>query len=327
MRIGILGAGNMGRTHAAAYARMPDVEIVAIVGRREARVKEVTDSFGGTALTDPWKVLDDDTIDAIDVCYPTFMHREYAVAALQRGKHVFCETPIALSVEDADAMIAAARSSGKLLLVALLMRLVADYAYIHDVVASGDLGRPLVAYASRLSAGYRSPERPSHYGEPVVELMTFDFDYLNWLFGMPVAVSGTGVMGATGVAEYAFVSLEFDGVKGLVEGGAIMPRSFPFSTSIRVVCEEGALESHFRIGPEELENVLTRYPKTGSPEILDIGLDPYEAECRYFFDCVQGVADPALLSAEAAHDALRVALAAKESLERGGERVMLNRER
>jgi UDP-N-acetylglucosamine 3-dehydrogenase len=147
MRIGILGAGNMGRTHAAAYARMPDVEIVAIVGRREARVKEVTDSFGGAALTDPWQVLDDDTIDATDVCYPTFMHREYTVAALQRGKHVFCETPIALNAEDADAMIAAARSSGKLLLVALLMRFVADYAYIHDVVASGELGRPLVVYA------------------------------------------------------------------------------------------------------------------------------------------------------------------------------------
>jgi len=71
MRIGILGAGNMGRTHAWAYANMPGVEIAAIVGRREPRVREVADRFGVAALIDPWKVLDDDSIDAIDVCYPT----------------------------------------------------------------------------------------------------------------------------------------------------------------------------------------------------------------------------------------------------------------
>ena len=330
MRIGILGAGNMGQTHARAYANMRGVEIAAIVGRREPRVRVVADQFGVTALTDPWKVLDDDSIDAIDVCYPSSVHREVAVAALERGKHVFCETPIALNIEDADAMIEAARAHDRILMVALLMRFVADNVYVHDVVVSGELGRPFTAFANRRSASYWSRKQLAEqvYAEPVIELGNFDFDYLNWLFGVPTAVFGTGIVGATGVAEHAFISLEFDGVRGLVEVSAMMPRSFPFSTSVRVVCEEGALEFSFRFAgkPENTrpESTLTRYPKDGQAEVLDIPRhDPYEEECRYFVQCVRGEADPSLLSPDAARDALRVALAARESLARGGERVML----
>jgi UDP-N-acetylglucosamine 3-dehydrogenase len=325
MRIAILGAGHMGRTHAEAYSGMADVTIAAVVARHEASARDIADQIGAAAFTDPWKVLEDNSIDAVDVCYPSSVHREYVVAALERGKHVFCETPIALILDDADAMIDAAGAHDRIFGLALLMRFVADYAYIRDVVNSGEFGEPLAVLASRLSAPYWSREQPTEqaYAEPVIELGHFDFDYLNWLLGMPIALSGTGVTGVTGVVEHAFISLEFEHARGLVEASAIMPRSFPFTTSVRVVCEEGALETTFRLvdGPE---NTLTRYPNDGQPEVLDIPRhDPYEQECRYFVQCVRGEADPSLLSPEAARDAMRVALAARDSLAQGGERVLL----
>lgn len=329
MRVGILGAGNMGRTHAAAYAylkssgQFPDVEIAAIVGRNEPRVKEVAAKFGVPGLTDPRQVLDDDSIDAIDVCYPTFMHREYVIAALERGKHVFCETPIALTLEDAEAMIKAARSHKRIFMVALLMRFIAQYTYIRDRVSSGELGQPLVAWAYRLSPPYWTSEQ-SHYGEPIEELMTFDFDYLNWLFGLPSVVLASGVAGPRGTIDHVFASLQFKKVQGLVEGSALMPESFPFSSGVRVLCEKGMLETSIRFeGGEVPKIVLTHYPSQGEAETLQIpGHDPYEEECAYFVRCVQGEADPALLSAEAARDALRVSLSARESLKRR-ERVTL----
>jgi UDP-N-acetylglucosamine 3-dehydrogenase len=325
MRIGILGAGNMGRTHAAAYAGMPGVTVAAIVARHETSARELADQTGAAALTDPQKLLEDASIDAVDVCYPTAVHREYVVTALEQGKHVFCETPIALTVEDADAMIEAAHAHARIFGVGLLIRFVSDNAYIHEVVTSGALGEPLAVFASRRSAPYWSPEQPAQqvYAEPVIELGHFDFDFLNWLLGLPSAVLGTGVADARGSAEYAFVSLEFERARALVEVSAIMPRSYPFSTSLRVVCEGGALETTFRLveGPE---NTLTRYPPDGSPEVLDIPRhDPYQQECTYFVRCVRGEADPSLLSPEAARDALRVALAARDSVARGGERVPL----
>jgi len=326
MQIGILGAGWAGSTHAEAYVTMPDVEIAGIVGRREAKVQELAGALDVPGFTDPWRILDDETVDAIDVCYPTFIHREYVIAALGRGKHVFCETPIALTLEDVDAMIAAAHSSGKLLLVAQVMRFVDAYVYIRDTVRSGELGKPQVVFASRLSSGRHRGRRPAaEFGEPVVELMIHDFDYLNWLVGKPTAVRGTGFVGPTGEVDYALIALEHEGMYGQVEGSVLMPLSYPFSTGLRVVCEEGAVETSFRFySVERPETVLTRYPMRGlteEPEIPDE--DPYWAECRYFVDSVEGRVDPGRISAEAAREGLEVALAAKASLEQGGDRVVL----
>ena len=326
MRIGILGAGWTGSTHAEAYVTMPDVSIAGIVGRREAKVQELADRLDVSGFTDPWKILDDETVGAVDLCYPTFVHREYAIAALERGKHVFCETPIALTLEDADVMIAAAHSSGKLLLVAQVMRFVDAYVHIRDTVRSGELGKPQVVFASRLSSGRHRGQRPAgEFGEPVVELMIHDFDYLNWLIGKPTAVRGTGFVGPTGEVDHALIALEHEGVYGQVEGSVLMPLSYPFTTGLRVVCEEGTEETSFRFySVERPETVLTRYPTRGlaeEPEIPDE--DPYLAECRYFVDSVEGRVDPGRISAEAARDGLEVALAAKASLEQGGERLVL----
>lgn len=326
MRIGILGAGWAGSTHAEAYASMPDVELAGVVGRREGKVQQLAGTLGVPAFTDPRRILDDETLDAIDICYPTFVHREYVIAALERGKHVLCETPIALTLEDADAMIAAARLAGKLLLVAQVMRFVEAYVYVRDTIESGELGKPQVVYASRLSSGRHRGQRPAaEFGEPVVELMIHDFDYLNWLLGKPSAVCGTGLRGPTGEVDHAFVALEYEGMYGQAEGSVMMPLSYPFSTALRAVCEQGAIETSFCFhsvkGPQ---TVLTRYPMRGpeeEPEIPDE--DPYWSECRYFVESVAGRINPRRISAEAAREGLEVALAAKESLERGGERVVL----
>jgi predicted dehydrogenase len=327
MRIGILGAGWTGSTHAEAYLKMTDVEIAGIVGKQEAKVTQVANSLGILGLTDPWRILDDDTVDAVDICYPTFVHREYATSALQRGKHVLCETPLALTLEDADGMIAAARSNGKLLLVALVLRFVDAYTYVYNTIRAGDLGKPLVACTTRLTASRHRSQRPSaEFGEPVVELMIHDFDCLNWLLGKPIAVSGTGLMGPTGQVDHAFIRLEYECMRGQVEGSVLMPTTYPFSTSLRVLCEEGAVETSFRVhAAGRLETILTRYPRVGSPEVPNIpDEDPYWTECRYFVDCVSGKADPSRISVEAARDGLQIALAAKLSLERGGERVILS---
>ena len=85
MRIGILGTGSSARTHASAYAQMSDVEIAAIVGRSKSTTQRLSTLYGASATTDPLTVLNDNSIDAIDVTYPTFMHCEYAIAALERG--------------------------------------------------------------------------------------------------------------------------------------------------------------------------------------------------------------------------------------------------
>src|SRR5437867_4090756 len=188
MRIAVLGAGAMGAAHAAAYAGAEDVELVAIVGRTDARVRGLAAAFGVRASTDPRAVLDDPTIDAVDITLPTRLHREVAVAALERGKHVFCETPLAPTVEDAEAMIDAARRHGRLLQVALLQRVADLTVHVRELVRAETLGRARMISSERLWPGL-DDDPTDHHGDALEELALFDFDYLVWCFGMPRAVS------------------------------------------------------------------------------------------------------------------------------------------
>ncbi len=209
---------------------MKGVEVAVFFGRHAARVAATAKRFGASATTDLDRILDDETIDAIDLVVPSGSHRGLAIAALERGKHVFCETPLALTLEDADAMIRTARRSRRLLLCAQLMRFVPQYAHARGVAASGRLGRPVVGVASRLSRPYwtRKDPRPfATYGEPVVELSIFDFNFLNWVFGRPISVSASGLRGDRGAADYVLATVQYTRAIGLVEGSARMPQNYP----------------------------------------------------------------------------------------------------
>lgn len=319
MRLGIIGAGNMGRTHASYYSKMEDVEIAGVVGRTRARAKRLASSLNAPVLDSVGKLFGDKSVDAVDICTPSSSHREIAVAALKAGKHVFCESPMALTVSDGEFMARAAKDNKKLLLVAQVMRFVAANRLVREEIVSGKAGKPLAAYAGRFTAPYWTGNAARHfelYGEPVIDLMIHDFDYLAWLLGhVPTTVTGTGVRGASGAFEHAFVNLHYRNIHALAEGSAMMPVSWPFTTIHRIVCEEGAYEVRFRLLPEGPRTELMFYPRSGKPESPEYHeVDPYYEECRHFVECVHGKQKPDLLGPEGALDALRIALAAGQAL-------------
>jgi len=248
MRLAILGAGEMGATHAGAYARFgkkEHAEIAAIVSRSGTKARALAKRVNAPWFTDPQKILRDDSIDAIDVTVPSDLHRKFVVAALARGKHVFCETPIALTLRDADAMIDAARANRRIFMVAQLMRFVADYQRAHDEATSGKLDKPRVVVARRLSRPYWSPKRPRPfrvYGEPIVEFSIHDFGVANWILGRPQSAVAHGVSGSSGVTKHALVAVNYRGAKAFVEGSTMMPPGFPFTTALRVQCEAGVFD-------------------------------------------------------------------------------------
>ncbi len=329
MRIAILGAGEMGAAHALAYAgfrKKEDVEIAGVVGRRPRRARELAKRVKAPALTDPMAVLDDDAVDAVDVLVPSAHHREYVVAALERGKHVFVETPMALTIRDADAMIQAARTHRRILMVAQVMRCVASCIRFHEADESGEMGRARAVVARRLTRPYwtKRPRSFRVYGEPIVELAIHDFDLANWILGRPIGVSCTGVTGRHGAADHTFAWIGYrGGGYALVETCARMPPGFPFTTALRVQFEDGVLDhtGSFTGGPIPEERFVRS--RAGRWEAVRLrGQDPYEEECRHFVRAVHGTADPGVLSPTSEREALRVALAARESLS-AGRRVRL----
>src|SRR3990170_6765718 len=317
MRIAGLGAGEMGTAHALAYAgfrKKEGVQIAGIVSRTGGRARELAKRVKAPALTDPMAVLDDDTVDAVDVLVPSAHHREYVVAALERGKHVFVETPMALTLRDADAMIRVARAHRRILMVAQVMRFVASCIRFREAAESREMGRPRAVVARRLTRPYWTKRpRPFHvYGEPIVELSIHDFDLANWILGRPTAVLCSGVAGRHGAADHAFTWVEYrGGGYALVEACARMPADFPFTTALRVQFETGVLDhtGSFTGGPIPEER-FGRSNHGGGGPVRVRSQDPYEEECRHFVRAVHGNADPDVLSPTAEREALRLALAA-----------------
>jgi len=329
MRVAMFGAGEMGSTHARAYAKFgkkEGVEVAAVVSRNAAKARKLAKEVVAAAFTNFEKVLADDSIEAVDVTVPSGHHRKYVVAALNGGKHVFCETPMALTLREADAMIAAAKVHRRLLLVAQVMRFVSAYQHAHEEAVSGHLGKPRSVVARRLSRPFWTAKhrRPfSEYGEPLIELSIHDFDVANWILGHPVSVMASGIAGATGAIEHAFVSIHYRGGNALVEGSAMMPPGFPFTTAVRVQGENGVLDHTDQLirGPVPVTRSV-RYSPEGIQPVRVRGQDPYEEECRHFVRCVQGRAEETALSPAAERDALQIALAAKESI-RTGSKVLI----
>jgi predicted dehydrogenase len=155
--------------------------------------------------------------------------------------------------------------------------------------------------------------------------MIHDFDALNWIFGTPVAVTAKGIRNSrSGGWDQIQAMVDYGNASALVDGGMMMPESYPFSSSLQVLCETGAVEYDFRAGGRSVEmgagvNDLTLYLNEGDPQKLEVAQkDPYLAEIEYFVECVRSGVPASRATPADARMALKLALAARESLESGG---------
>jgi UDP-N-acetylglucosamine 3-dehydrogenase len=325
--VAILGAGFMGTTHAAGWKALgPRARVRWVSSRSGQKAARVAASVGAQPTTDLFAPITDPAVQAVDICLPTFLHREACERAFAAGKHVLLEKPLALTREDADAILTIAARSGRVFVVGLVLRFFSEYVEIERRVRSRALGRPLAVSTYRLSPPpdwndwMRDPARS---GGPAVDLLIHDFDQMNWLLGRPRQVVARSAAAAGGGPGHIQALLEYDGATALAEGSLMMPRSYPFSAGIRVLCEKGVLEHGFRAAPAEgggniggnVTRFLRLHPSAGGSETLPAETsDPWAAEIAYFAECVVEARSPLCGTGEQARDALLVSLAVNRSL-------------
>ena len=243
----------------------------------------------------------------------------FVVPALTAGKHVFCETPMALGLDEARQMRDAARRADRLLQVGLLMRSLGAYEHIKTTASSGEHGRLLSLTTWRLGS-YLHPDAPdhkAHYGDPSTELMTFDFDFIQWLMGPPTRLSASAALTRQGSPGEITALLSYpDGRHATVIASGLMPPGSPFSVGFRALFERAAFD-HRAIfegnGPPKSTFTIAD-GKTGFQSVSIPGRNPYQAELQRFVDCIQGRADPGLLDVERAIEALVLSAATQRSL-------------
>lgn len=325
MNVGVLGAGFMGGTHARAYAKLPDVKVVAVSSRSQEKAAKLAAEVGAQAVTDDMAIINDPTIDAISVTLPTNLHKQYTLAALQAGKHVLVEKPFALNVADCDEMIRAQAQSGKFLMVAQVLRFWPQYVAMAKLIESGKLGKPLSAVASRLtqapawSSWFTEPELS---GGPVLDLQIHDIDALNWMLGQPKTVYARGYETKPGLWDHMLTLIDYGSAQASIENSEILPTGYPFTMSLKVYCQGGVVEFNFKAGGVSVEmgggvDSLMVY-EPGNSYLLDApGGDAWEAQVAYFVDCVRNNRAPTLGTPEQARLAVAMANAARQSLEGG----------
>ena len=329
--VAILGSGFMARTHAAAWAEHADrAEVRVVASRTIEGAAKVAEICGAEASDDLLAALARDDIQVVDICLPTPLHRPIAEAAFAAGCDVLLEKPIALTIEDAEAIIAARDASGRKLLLGFVLRFWAEYEELVRQVAAGTIGTPQVVSTLRLSAPPDWNEwmsDPEVSGGVAVDFLIHDIDQINLLLGRPLSVHARAVnVGPHDVPQHMIATITCEGGIATAEGGLLLPASYPFTSGMRVLGTEGVIEYPFSAAPSEdggniggvdqAANALTVYPATGSARTIDAaGSDPWGREVGYLIDCIASDTTPQRATGEDALLALRVALAANRSLQ------------
>jgi predicted dehydrogenase len=288
--------------------------------------------------TDAETVITRPDVEAVFVCTPDGAHRDIAVAALQAGRHVFCEKPLATSVDDCDTIIEAAAGSGTTLVVGQTLRADGRFAAARRKVASGDLGRPLHCHSRRAWPAAEG-RRISHLTTLPLYLSVHDFDALQWICGSPIVrvggeASGVAIDGITGAAS-AVATLRFaSGLVGVHEVSWGLPDQAGMvlgdcvltvvGTDGRIAVDashEGIVLLGGRAGaPAEPSTEFTLTGAVELPELesFEVGVPTgfFATEVAAFEQTVRGLRPP-MATAEEGRAAVAAAVAFAQSLERG----------
>ena len=314
MKIGILGTG-FGAYHAELYVGMEEVEELHIYGRNAKKLKELerkltakqagyhtggesnlaSDAAAGrrthpriTTTCNADDIFNNEGIDLIDICLPSSLHREAAVRALEKGKHVYCETPLALDMEAAEAIGAACTRYGRMAFVDLFTRFQGPYLYLKDICTKGTYGRLRTLCISRKTPPVWGDLGPQSI---VTALMIHDIDYIYWLLGSPEQITSVCTLGKTGQCSVTGL-LQFDGSCVELTGSSMMPFAYPFSVSYEAVFDEATvrfLEDGYKDSEVSSMTLFTKNVKE------DVKLDRrncYEEAIKHVLGCIRDGGQP-----------------------------------
>lgn len=319
MRYGIIGGGGMALTHARHVLRHREATLVACASEAFTPAMQSLVTTHNVPCTDTVaQVLSRQDIDAVLIATPTDTHAALTIAALEAGKQVFVEKPLARTVAEGQAMLAASQRTGNKLLCGQVVRYFADYAQSHTLITSGAIGRVGVARTSR--AGAHPPAQSWYADTPrsggvALDLLIHDIDWLLWTFG-PIArvyaksLTARNIPGRDGVLAI----LRFhSGVIAHAEANWAYPGGFV--TTLEVAGSDGIV-SHRNTDAPDI--ALRPHSQTNAELATDNDAleDPYYAQFCAFDAWIGGGAAPRSTPEDSLRS-LAVTLAVGESAARG----------
>jgi predicted dehydrogenase len=320
MRVGIVGVGSMGHAHAAGW-RASGAEFVGVVSPDNTKAKKLADILGGQVYPSYEALLKD--VDMVDICAPTHVHHDMVIQAAEAGKHIICEKPIALTVNDGIAMIRACERAGVRLFIGMVLHFFPQYIALKRAVDSGRVGHPQVIRMTR--ASYR-PQRDANdwfmneklSGGMIVDLMIHDFEMSRWLakgeaarvFARTIRSQHTDELN-----DHGLVIIRYDnGAMAHIEGSWAYPKPM-FSVRAEIAGDNGLIEwDSEKTMPTQIHLHKLVDEASGDVALPRNALieDPWTEQIKHFYACVLNDM-PFRVTALDALRGLQISLAARES--------------
>lgn len=324
IKYGVLGLGWFGEKHCEALSAIPNVELHAVCTRNSARLGEVTKKFGvKRSYADYHAMLADPELEAVSITTMWDQHATPAIAALEAGKHVFLEKPMASTVADCDAIVKAAAAAKGHFMVGHICRFNPRYAAAKQEIDAGRIGKIISMYSRRNLPAWVGATVLDKIG-PIIGDCVHDTDLMFWFSGSR-AVSAYAQ--TVKVREHRHPDLGQvmyrleSGASCILESVWCLPDTTPFQIDERleVVGTEGSISIH-----DTHPNLMivdkkgSRCPDTTYwPTIHGRLQGALRDELSYFADCVASGNKPTVITAEESREAVRACLAAERSAATG----------
>ena len=260
VRIGIVGVGFMGMIHFLSARKARGGRVTALCSRDPKKLagdwRGLRGNFGPPGeqmdLSDVKRysryeeLLADPDVDLIDICSPTHLHADMAVAALRAGKHVLVEKAIALTPEQADLMLRTAADTGRLLMVAHVLPFVPEFAFAAEAVRGGKYGKLLGGHFKRVIS---RPDWSADVGDaaktggPAVDLHIHDTHFIGLIAGVPAAVFSSGLARPDGSVDYLTTQYLYGpgGPAVSCSSGAVAMKGRPFVHGYEIYLEKATV--------------------------------------------------------------------------------------
>jgi UDP-N-acetylglucosamine 3-dehydrogenase len=324
VRYGVIGLGRFGEVHCEALMGLGGAELFALCTRREGRLKELAQRFRVRHTYQDYRdLLANPDVEAVSVVTMWDQHAAPALAAFEAGKHVFLEKPMASTLADCDALVAAAQVARSFFMVGHICRFNPRYAAAKAAIAAGRVGRIVSMYARRNIPARVSDDVLNKIG-PIVGDGVHDTDLMLWYSGASVVRAYAQTVDVRGrkYPDIGWTMYRFDsGAIGVLENVWFLPERTPFRIDERmeVVGTEGSIhiqETHPNFAVCDRDG-WDAPDTTYWPELHGVRAGALREELSYFTTCIQEGCRPTVITPEESRAAVVACLAAEESATTG----------
>ncbi len=338
LKVGIWGCGGISAMHRRAYQTLRErgvaVQVVALCDinplnfNREIKINVSKDTDPplekiDNCYTDIDEMLNNESLDLVDICLPTFLHKDAAIKVLDRGINVLVEKPMAMTYADAREMLEAKKRSGKQLMVGHCVRFIKTHSSMREAINGGEYGKLISADFSRLSAVpiwriEKGGKNKGRLDSVILDLHIHDIDYVQCLFGMPKAISAVVSKNNFTYCDSVSTTFIYDDSYVHINGDWGLPQSFAFNVPFRINLEKAAL-----VGNEgddiyihsDVEDATIAFPKDEETDIM--------REIEYYVDLLINGKENTVNPPEHSADTMRLVEIIEQSANENGKIIYL----